>query len=344
MRTDATFPLVSEQDWAMFHTNQSAWKAVFELCDAAKHSLEIEQYIFSGHGIGRRLLDLLTAKARQGVAVRVVADGLGSFGLTRTEGGKAFVRAGGRLRLYGTVPDLVRHPVARAHRLHRKSVICDGRHLMVGGTCYIDRMSDWRDTMIRIDGSLPPGMFAAFEQVWRCAGHRKPEDRAADGRGPAEDAARWRYMISGPPPRTEPNLCDTLLDRVSGARRSVTLTTPYLVPDRRLRNALARAVGNGARTRILMPARSDHPSLDVIGRRFAHALARRGVEMRLYEPTMIHAKLALVDDAWCSISSFNLDLFSLRLNLESGVASHSNALCAALGAQLEADLAASRRL
>ena len=124
----------------------------------------------------------------------------------------------------------------------------------------------------------------------------------------------------------------------------MSLTTPYFVPDRRLWRALIAAVEHGATVRILMPARSDHPSLDKIGRRFAHALSHRGVEMRFYTRGMLHAKVALVDGDWSLVSSFNLDLFSAKLNLESGVLSTSHALYDALAAQMDVDLAYSERL
>ncbi len=93
-----------------------------------------------------------------------------------------------------------------------------------------------------------------------------------------------------------------------------------------------------------MPARSDHPVLDVIGRRFANALARRAVHIHRYEPSMIHCKIALVDGAWASVSSFNLDISSFRMNLESGVVGTDPAYCAAVAEQLERDIAASSTL
>lgn len=121
----------------------------------------------------------------------------------------------------------------------------------------------------------------------------------------------------------------------------MSLTTPYLLPDRTLRDSLIAAVRRGAKVRIVMPARSDHPSLDALGRRFAHALARQGVTIRYYTSGMLHAKIALIDGNWSSVSSFNLDLFSAKLNLESGVFSTSRALYDDLAAQMDVDVASS---
>ena len=122
------------------------------------------------------------------------------------------------------------------------------------------------------------------------------------------------------------------------------MTTPYLIPNRRLWRALTSAAERGVQVQILMPARSDHRALDLIGRRFAHALVRRGVEVRGYEKGMLHAKVALVDGAWSSVSSFNFDIFSGNLNPESGVLSTSPALHAALSEQWDIDWASARRV
>lgn len=334
---------VAEPEWELFHSNQDVWKAVFELCDAAKHSLDVEQYIFSTHGVGRRLLDLLALKARQGVDVRLIADGLGSFGLTRSDGGRALLRSGGRIAMYNGPAGILRRPVSRMHRIHRKTLMRDGEQVMVGGSCYHDRMATWRDTMIRVGGPLPPAIASAFEATWRGAHHGA--ERGAPRLG-GDDGARtgWAYALGGPFVQAQPDLRETMPERIARAERSVSLTTPYLLPDRGLWRAMTAAAGRGVKVRVLMPARSDHRSLDVIGRRFAHGLSRRGVEVRLYTPGMLHAKIALIDGGWSSVSSFNLDLFSARLNLESGVVSTSSALYEALAAQMEEDMARSERL
>lgn len=97
--------------WQLFHSNRSAWEAALELCESARHSIDIEQYIVRSEGIGRRLLDVLAAKARQGVDVRVVTDAFGSFGLTATEGARELRKAGGRIACStGLAPSSARLP------------------------------------------------------------------------------------------------------------------------------------------------------------------------------------------------------------------------------------------
>ncbi|HEV2126777.1 MAG TPA: phosphatidylserine/phosphatidylglycerophosphate/cardiolipin synthase family protein [Chloroflexota bacterium] len=313
------------------------------MCDAATRSIDLEQYIFGMRGVGIQLLELLAAKARQGVAVRVLADGLGSYGLARSAGGRALIRNGGGIAMYNGISDVLRSPMDRAHRLHRKTVICDGEQVMVGGTCYHQRMSDWRDTMIRVDGPLPPAIASEFTRAWLNA-NKVPHEALSDTQQSRVGNSGWSYAVSGPVEQTAPNLRKAVEQRISAAERSVLLTTPYLIPDQSLWKALTKAAARGIRVTVMMPARSDHRGLDVVGRRFAHALVRRNVEVRGYSRGMLHAKIALVDGNWSSVSSFNLDLFSAKLNLENGIMSTSQALYESLADQVNSDLACSVRL
>ncbi len=323
-----------EPDWELFQDNRAIWDAVMAQCDSARTSIRLEQYIFDTTGIGRRLLDLLAAKARQGVDVRVLADGIGSRGLIDSDGGQALLRSGGRITMLNGPWDVASNPIRNVHRLHRKTLICDEAQLMVGGSCYADYMLQWRDTMIRVGGPLPPAIVAEFERTSRRAHDRRLDPHVTDARDMQEG---WTYAIGGPNLHPQADLRRSLPERIAQARSSVLLTTPYLVPNRRLWRAMISAVENGAEVRILMPARSDHRLIDVLGQGFALALARRGVRIHEYTGGMIHAKLAQVDEAWSSVSSFNLDILSGSVNFESGVFSTSPALHAALRAQWDED-------
>ncbi len=330
------------QPWALFHQNSEIWPAVMAEIEEARESLTIEQFIFSRQGIGRQMLDLLAARARAGVHVRVLADGFGSIGLSQSEGARKLRRAGGELRLYDSLGNIFRNPFGRLHRLHRKSVIRDGCSALVGGACYHDRMSDWRDSMVRVEGQLPHEVAEVFDALWQRA--TREDGRPKRLLPPPRRHGDWHYVTSTPVRPPDRQLYDTLLGHIAMAEREITLTTPYLVPDSRFIGALGARAGRGVRVRILMPERSDHRSLDLIGGRFAAMLARRGVEIWRYQPAMMHCKIALIDKSWAAVSSFNLDIVSFWMNFESGIATTDPAFCAAVTEQLERDLADCERL
>ena len=332
-----------EPAWELFHQNRTVWPAVLAMCEGARHSIVLKQYIFSRFGIGARLIDLLTVKARQGVEVRVLADGFGSRRLKWSSATRDFMKAGGELILYNSPGYVLRNPRGRLHRMHRKTVVCDNRQAMIGGTCYHDRMTDWRETMVQVTGSVASAAALVFEAAWRRAKYHEPAGEPAHT-PPPEGSEDWAYLISTPYPPAKREFYDTLLAQIAQAKHDVVLTTPYFGPDVRFWRVIKAALKRGVRVRLILPAKSDHRSVDIFSHTFGRALARRGGEVYAYQPGMIHAKLALIDGGWASVSSSNLDLLSFRLNLESGLVTRSPALCDALAAQLEEDLATSCRL
>lgn len=330
--------------WALFHTNREAWSAAKEMIDAARDTIAIEQYIFSPRGIGREILDILTRKARQGVHVRVVADAFGSPNLRNSEGARELIKAGGEIAIFNGLREFFRHPQSAFHRLHRKSIVCDGRRLMTGGSCFHSRMEDWRDTMVLIEGEVAREARDEFESTWRRAGRVEESPPDSSHPLPEEWQGDWSYMVSSPYGPGKREYYIELMERIGSAKHHVTLTSPYLVPVGRFWTAMEQATHRGVRVRVMIPARSDQPLIDVFSLRFARDLLCRGIEIYGYRLGMMHAKLAVIDDDWAAVGSFNLGIDSIKMNLEGVLVSRSADFHDALLTQLEADLAASRRL
>jgi cardiolipin synthase len=327
--------------WKLYHTNREAWAAAKELLLQAQASIAIEQYIFSHHGIGKEVLDILARKARQGMRVRVLADAFGSQHLLKSEEAKVLTAAGGQVITFNGIREFLKDPTSLFHRLHRKSIVCDGRYLMTGGSCFHPRMEDWRDTMVLIEGPVANQALAQFEATWDRAGG-SAGTRIADGGWASIDTGDWSYMVSSPYGLREYYL--ELLKRIDGAQRVVTLTSPYLVPVGRFWTTMAHAVRRGVQVRVLIPKRSDQPLIDIFSLNFARRLLNHGIEVYGFARGMMHAKLAVIDDNWAAVGSFNLGIDSIRMNLEGVLVSVAPDFHAALAEQLEADLRASRRL
>src|SRR5450432_1385899 len=139
----------------------------------ATHSINIEAYIFKRGRLTRRFLDLLTAKARAGVEVNMVIDGLGSF-TSWSSYFKELRAAGGRVYFY--------HPIRWwtlpriNNRTHRELLVVDGKVGFIGGAGFADywvhdhgkdgKKRRWRDTMFRVEGPAVRDLQAAFAENW----------------------------------------------------------------------------------------------------------------------------------------------------------------------------------
>jgi len=329
--------------WALFHSNRAAWAAIKAMLDAARESIVIEQFIFSHRGIGGEILAILAAKARQGVHVRLLADWFGSRHLADSDGARALIAAGGELVIFNGPGGFYRSPASAFHRLHRKSIVTDGRLLMTGGSCFHPRMEDWRDTMVLIEHPVAQDALVEFEATWLRATTGAVLPPPAGDR-PSGERLDWSYLVSSPYERNMQEYDFELLERIAHAEHSVTLTSPYLVPVGRIWRVLEHATRRGVRVRVMIPARSDQPLIDIFSFRYARRLLGRGVEVYGYTGGMMHAKLAAVDGVWSAVGSFNLGIDSLRMNLEGALVSWSREFHDVLMERLEADLAGSRRL
>ncbi|WP_334135260.1 cardiolipin synthase ClsB [Tepidimonas sp.] len=189
----------------------------------------------------------------------------------------------------------------------------------------------WRLTAMRYAQSRE---FGAAWQSWQVARARRDPGlrrwwrawlRARDAGGrhdPAEPptvvGARatvlWRDNV-----RHRHDIEHAYLRAIERARREVVIANAYFIPGRRLRHALARAAARGVRVRLLVQGKYER-FLQYHAPRPVHAwLLRRGVEIRAYAPSSLHAKVAVVDEAWATVGSTNLDPISLLLAREANI-------------------------
>jgi cardiolipin synthase len=132
---------------------------------------------------------------------------------------------------------------------------------------------------------------------------------------------------------------------IASARRTVDIATPYFVPDDSVKWSIADALQRGVKIRILVEGEiTDAMPVKYASRYFYDRLLQQGVELYEYQPTMLHAKVMVVDGIWSMFGSANFDNRSLELNDELNVAVSSRELAGRLLQDLEQDLKVSSRL
>lgn len=306
----------------LYEGGAEAFAAMEEAILAARHHVHIEFFIFRDDELGRRAAGVLCQKAREGVEVRVILDGVGSAGNRRLL--RQLRRAGGEgvrflpVRLLGqATPNL---------RNHRKIVICDGRVAFFGGLNigaeYLGRRRrlrgrDWYDLHARIDGPSVRDLQEVFLEDWDFAAGSSPAESEAyfpvasiAGDAPAQ-------VIAGGPDMEVNPIRQAFLAAFTRARRSIRIFTPYLVPDLAVRDALATAARTGVEVDVITqwpPA--DHALVQLCGEYYMEELLASGVRILGYPDGMMHAKAVVVDEEWAMLGTANLDHRSLHLNFE----------------------------
>jgi len=342
VKRDETKPEVrvasGELSWQFFLDTRSAWQAMLDDCEQALVSIDLEQFIFIPDQVGLKFAELLIKKAKQGVKVRVVMDAAGSFRFFTSPYLAAFSKQGVEVKFYNPIdPWRIRNFSLWAFRDHRKLLIIDSRIVHLGGVGIEAAAADWRDTNVRLMGTIVSEVKAEFERMWL---------RIIEGgfrhslRHPKADGSPFIFLINSPRFKKR-FFYHELLTAIKRAKKYIYLTSPYFVPTQRLFFLLLRAARKKVDVRILIPDASDHPIVDAAARSFFTLALKSGIRLFRYPKKMLHVKTGVIDDIWAYIGSSNLDNMSTVFNHEADLVSREVAMCAELKRHFFDDLTVS---
>jgi cardiolipin synthase A/B len=323
-------------------TAVEGYREMLAAVEGAFASIRFEFYIFKAGGPGDRFRDAFIAAARRGVKVRLLLDGFGSGDLP-AHYWDTLRAAGGEAAIFNPGP-LLRLPV----RNHHKLLVVDDAQAFVGGFNIGPEYAGdgvtngWRDLGVVLAGPVVRVLAASFDAMWENKNFRRH-------RGLRLLAARWRHRARQPAdlqvmamgPALGRNAFQELLVRSVRAAREINIISAYFVPSLRLRRALRKMARRGVRVRLILPGKTDVAMVQAASRTFYARLLRAGVEIAEYQPQILHAKLAIIDDA-VFVGSSNLDARSLSVNYELMVRACDPVLAAEGRTLFEADWARSR--
>lgn len=297
---------------------QSKYAKLLTDIEMAKESIHMAYYGFHNDEIGRQFADALARKAKQGVTVRVLLDGVGSM-FTPRRMFQGMLEHGGRLRKV--------KPYFTHFRYHRKIVVIDGRIGYTGGMNigekYIGRMkskSPWRDTQIRMQGDAVYSLQYHFLYDWLYANTMKNpgiSPNEFDALFPEHGVKNRLYcqiLASGVDTERQ-NVKLSYIRMLSSAREKALFQTPYFIPDDSLLDALKVALGSGIEVAVMIPQRKSSFFLQPVTNYYIGRLIPLGLKVFLYDG-YIHAKMLRVDDSVTCIGSVNIDIRSLEIDEE----------------------------
>jgi cardiolipin synthase len=336
-----TVPTAGNHVELLIDTN-IAYRRIEEAFEAAKETINLEYYIWKADRAGLRMRDLLIERAKAGVEVRFLYDGLGSLGLSRK-----FLQpmrdAGIQIRTFIPGRNL-RERWSINLRSHRKIIVLDGRTGFTGGMNIGDeylgrnkRLGYWRDTHLALEGPTVLQLQQVFAEDWYYAAgeeltgsHWYPH--------PHKRGDVIAQVISGGPIDDMRAFHSLMFTAINEARKRVTLATSFFVPTDSLVTALETAALRGVEVRLMLAGRSAHPWTIWAGRSWYDEMLRAGVTIHEYRRGILHSKTLTVDGCWSLVGTPNFDARSLILNFEVGVALYDEGLAAELERHYRADL------
>ena len=313
-------PLVDGNSVRLLKDAKENYPAWLDAIAAAERYIHFESYIIHEDKAGWMFADALTAKAREGVRVRLIYDWLGGLGKTSRSFWN-YLRAGGvDVRCYN--PPRLDSPLGWVSRDHRKTLTVDGEIGFVTGLCVGQawvgvpekNLEPWRDTGIEVRGPSVANIERAFANVWDMIGENLPKDEVAK-RETIEPAGDVTLRVVASEPASAGMLrVDQLVATL--AKERLWLTDAYYAGTTSYVQALRAAARDGVDVRLLVPSASDIPVLKPLSRAGYRPLLEAGVRVFEWNGTMLHAKTAVADCHWARVGSTNLNVASWFGNLE----------------------------
>jgi cardiolipin synthase A/B len=318
--------------------------------DAARATVHICFYIWLADHTGTRLTQALQRAAGRGVAVRVIADGVGSRAFISSPLWRAMRESGVALKVALKVTNPIGHVLYRRLDLrnHRKSVIVDNHIAWFGSMNAADPefrikpdFAPWIDLMVRCTGPVAQQAQHLFALDWMS---EQGDDLTALLVKPSpEPAGGVLLQVAGTGP-TAPfaAMSECFATLIHAAAREVIITTPYFVPDDPLLSALVTCARRGAGVTLILPERNDSWLVTGASRSSYATLLDAGVGLHHFPDGLLHAKSITVDGELALVGSANMDRRSLDLNFENNLLLRDSAIVAQIRDQQQAWLARSR--
>jgi len=294
------------------------------LIDCIKNAtkfIHIQYYIFEDDNIGNELLNLLVAKAKEGVEVKLLYDGMGCIH-NKKNFFNPLTSAGGEVSCF--FPPFIPYINVRInYRNHRKICVIDGVHGFVGGLNVGDeylglskKFGFWRDTHLHLQGDSVNYLELRFLMDWRFASKK---DFSMDEKYfPKNEYIGMTavQIISSGPDSEWCSIRNTYLKLINKARNSVYIQTPYFIPDESILTALKISCLSGVDVKIIIPCKPDHPFIYWASKSYIWELVECGAKCYTYDNGFIHSKLVSIDGKMCTIGTANMDIRSFSLNFE----------------------------
>lgn len=316
--------IYTDNDIRKYNDGRDMFKDLFQDIEKAEESVYIQSYILKSDGLGKKLFEALKTKAKEGLDVVLLVDGMGGRKFKKSDM-RALEEAGVKVAIF--FPGLFRRINTRVnYRNHRKIIAIDHNIGYVGGLNIGDeylskdpKFGFWRDTHLRIAGDAVIGLEFRLFLDYRFAAKkndakfmtRVPAFRKENEKGEKEIC----IVTSGPDSKVD-SIRNGYGKLITRARKSIYIQTPYFIPDSGLYNALKCAALAGCDINIMIPKKRDHPFVHWASLWFLGDLLQWGVKAYLYEGGFLHAKVLLCDDYLSSVGTANFDIRSFELNFE----------------------------
>lgn len=333
IKSSATFPV------RLVTGGKEYFDLLVQLISKAVDSIHLQTYIFNEDETGLAVVNALKQACKRNVRVYLLADGYASQSLHRrfiTE----LEEAGIHFRFFE--PLFKSRHFYFGRRMHQKVFVSDARYALVGGINIADRYNDfpdkkaWLDFALYVEGDIARELCLLCWKTWYGYPQKMiktPCEKPAGlspGNAEVEVTMRRNDWVRG-----KNQVSKTYLQLLRQADKTVIILCSYFLPGKVIRRNIVQAIKRGVNVRVIAAGTSDIMLAKHAERWLYDWLLRKGVELYEYQQNVLHGKLAVCDDQWMTVGSYNINDISAYASIELNLDVHNAAFAKEVREKLE---------
>lgn len=349
VQTNTNLSLTYNNTLEVLNDGKSTFESIFKALNGAQKFIHLQYYIFEDGELANKLLSLFKQKIDQGVAIRLIYDGIGSFSLS-----KKYLKKLNDIgvEVYPFLPfKFGRFLASLNYRNHRKIIVVDNKIAFTGGINISDKylkgdpkLGNWHDMHLRIEGSAAAQLNYVFAMDWYLVSQKVIAFSYVPDTNLNGKAKKLVQIVSGGPDDDFPVLEQTYLNIIYSAKKYLYIINPYVIPGQALLQALLMAALSGVDVRMLLSEKSESKIVNWSVQSYFEIFLKSGIKIYIYPDGFLHSKMIVSDDAISTIGSANLDDRSLEHNYEVNALVYDEEFAKALRKDFLKDVSLSKQL
>lgn len=315
------FPTTGHNQLNLLKDGKTTFESIFRALENAQTQIHLQYYIFEEGELADRLLLLFEEKINQGIKIRMIYDGIGSFSLSKSYLKKlTFIG----VEVYPFLPfKFGRFLSSVNYRNHRKIIVVDGWVAFTGGINISDKylkgdpaLGNWHDMHLRLEGTAAGHLDYVFAMDWYLVSQKRIEPILLSNAADIGHSNTLVQIVSGGPDDDFPSLEQTYFTIINKAKEYVYITNPYIIPGQAIMQALQTTARSGVDVRLMVSENADNKIVSWSVRSYFESLLKSGIKIYLFPDGFLHSKIIVSDDSLTTIGTANLDDRSFEQNYE----------------------------
>lgn len=304
----------------VLNDGEETFNEIYNALRKANEHIHLEYYIIEDGELASELHEILIDRAKAGVEIRIIYDGVGSWKLSQDYIDS--LRSVG-VKIHAFLP--VRFPILTSrinYRNHRKIIVIDGKTAFVGGLNFADRYKNgipeigiWRDTHLKIVGEAASSLQIVFLIDWYFVRQEVLLDEKYRPNFKVKERCLIQIVSSGADSDWA-SILQAYFSAIASAKQNVYISSPYFMPNGSILMALKTAAMSGIDVRVLIPEKSDSAMTFYGTLSYIEELLEAGVKIYFYKAGFNHSKIMMVDGIISTVGTANMDIRSFEQNFE----------------------------